>query len=174
MNTVSISTRAIGSHHHANGGATNDWLTPQSILDALGPFDLDPCASEASPSRVASKFFTWREDGLGQNWSDAFVFLNPPYSNQVGRWLTRLADHGNGIALVFARTETRAFNANLARATSILFVEGRLTFLRADGGRVPGNSGAASILVAYGEVAAARLASSGIPGFIARPVSASA
>jgi phage N-6-adenine-methyltransferase len=167
---LSISTRAIGSHHHANGGATNDWLTPQWIIDALGPFDLDPCASEAWKSRVAPRFYTWCEDGLAQDWSDAFCFVNPPYSNHVGRWLTRLADHGNGIALVFARTETKAFNANLARATSILFIKGRLTFLRADGGHVPGNSGAASILVAYGERADARLRRSGVPGFIVQPI----
>jgi hypothetical protein len=170
-NAVSISTRAIGSHETANGGETNDWLTPQWVLDAIGPFDLDPCASEAFPSRVAPRFYTWRDNGLAQDWGDAFCFVNPPYSNHVGKWLTKLAEHGNGIALVFARTETKAMNANLARATSILFPEGRFTFLRASGGRTPGNAGSPSLLAAYGEIAAARLSASDIPGFIVRPVS---
>ena len=30
-------------------GATNDWITPKYIIDALGPFDLDPCASASQP-----------------------------------------------------------------------------------------------------------------------------
>jgi hypothetical protein len=166
---MKISATAIGSHEHPNGGETNDWLTPQWVLDALGPFDLDPCASESAPSRVAPRYYTWREDGLAQDWWEAFVFVNPPYSNHIGRWLTRLADHGNGIALVFARTETKAMNANLQRATSILFPEGRLTFVRANGGRPTSNAGAPSILVAYGKVAAERLHDSSIPGFIMRP-----
>jgi hypothetical protein len=164
-----ISDTAIGSHEKTNGGETNDWLTPQWVLDTLGPFDLDPCASEFFPSRVAPVYYTWRENGLAQDWGGAFVFLNPPYSNHVGKWLTRLADHGNGIALVFARTETKAFNANLSRATSILFPEGRLSFIRATDGRSTGNAGAPSLFAAYGEVAAERLHDSSIHGFIMRP-----
>ena len=29
---------------------THDWLTPPEILEALGPFDMDPCASQFQPS----------------------------------------------------------------------------------------------------------------------------
>ncbi len=35
--------------------------------------------------------------------------LNPPYGEQTERWLAKLAKHGNGIALVYARTETKMF-----------------------------------------------------------------
>ena len=54
----------VGSHETPGQGATNDWLTPQEVIDALGPFDLDPCASEVDPNRVAPRYYTWRENGL--------------------------------------------------------------------------------------------------------------
>ena len=37
-------TGGMGSHHSAAAG-THVWLTPPHVVDALGPFDLDPCAS---------------------------------------------------------------------------------------------------------------------------------
>ena len=41
---------AIGGHHARRRGATSDdWITPRCIIDALGPFDLDPCASATQP-----------------------------------------------------------------------------------------------------------------------------
>jgi len=35
---------SIGGHHSPKA-VTHDWITPQFVLDALGRFDLDPCAS---------------------------------------------------------------------------------------------------------------------------------
>lgn len=87
------------------------------------------------------------------------------------RWLARLADHGNGIALVFARTETMGFFAQAwERATAMLFLKGRLTFLRPDGtpprNNGSGNAGGPSVLIAYGDEAAARLEHSGLDGVL--------
>jgi hypothetical protein len=63
----------------------------------------------------------------------------------------RLADHGDGIALIFARTETAAFFEHVwYRASAILFFRGRLTFHRPDGSLGDFNGGAPSCLVAYG------------------------
>jgi hypothetical protein len=43
--------------------------------------------------------------------------------------MSRLAYHGNGIALVFARTETQWFTQSVwKQASGIFFFEGRLTF----------------------------------------------
>ena len=85
------------------------------------------------------------------------MFCNPPYGPHTGAWLKRLADHGNGIALVFARTETAAFaNGVWGRAAGIFFLRGRVQFCKPDG--VPGGRCAApSVLVAYGLEAARRL-----------------
>jgi len=144
-------------------GVTNDWLTPRWILDALGPFDLDPCASESEPTRCAPRYFTWRENGLSQDWGGAFVWTNPPYGPHVGKWLAKLAEHGHGIALVFARTETAAMNPLLRRASCVLFLAGRLIFESADA-RARGNAGAPSMLLGYGEEARRRLMACSIPG----------
>lgn len=155
--------RSMGSHQSASSGS-DVWLTPRWILDALGSFDLDPCAApDPRPWPTARNHYTADVDGLRQPWAGR-VWLNPPYS-AVGRWLTRLADHGIGTALVFARTETAVFHDQVwARATAALFLRGRVTFCKANGIPARWNGGAPSVLVAYGTGDADRLANCGLPG----------
>jgi len=86
----------------------DEWLTPKYITDALGEFDLDPCAPMVRPWETAKRCFTMEDDGLIHKW-EGRVWMNPPYGNQTCRWMEKLADHDNGIALVFARTETNTF-----------------------------------------------------------------
>jgi hypothetical protein len=96
--------------------------------------------------------------------------MNPPYGKQAATWLERLAKHGDGIALVFARTETRMFFDHVwPHADALLFIEGRLHFHHPDGTRAKANSGAPSVLVAYGKRNAIKLAKSGIPGALTIP-----
>lgn len=152
------------SRHTSTRNETDVWLTPPYILEALGEFDLDPCASLNRPWDTARKHYTVEDDGLAQEWEGS-VWMNPPYGQQTARWLENLAAHGDGVALIFARTETRMFHAHVwEQATAALFLEGRLTFCRPDGTPAANNGGAPSVLVAYGEAAAARLKSSGLPG----------
>ena len=147
---------AMGSHQSASGGA-DEWLTPPWVLEAIGPFDLDPCAPRVRPWDTAKRHYTIEDDGLRQDWQGR-VWLNPPYS-QAGRWLHKLAEHGTGTALIFARTETALwFDHVWPRATALLFLRGRLTFHYASGKRASANSGAPSVLAAYGELDAAHLA----------------
>lgn len=146
---------------------TDVWLTPPGLLAALGPFDLDPCSPADRPWDTARAHLTEAEDGLARSWSGR-VWLNPPYGRQTGRWLERLADHGDGVALVFARTETEWFQRHvLGRAAAVLFLRGRLAFHRPDGSRA-GNAGAPSVLVAYGERNVEALGASGPPGRLVR------
>ena len=95
-------------HERPVCGATDEWLTPPQLLKALGPFDLDPCAPVERPWPTARVHYTRSDDGLAQRWF-GFVWLNPPYGQATGRWLERLHLHGDGLALVFARTETAWF-----------------------------------------------------------------
>ena len=156
-----MTARAIGSHHSHRAGTTT-WLTPPHITDALGPFDLDPCGHEGW--ETAAKHYVLPTDGLAQPWH-GMVWLNPPYGSEVWSWLDRLAEHGTGIALMFARTETAGFVEQVwAKADAILFLHGRLHFHHADGNRADANSGAPSCLVAYGTEAVARLRASGLAG----------
>jgi hypothetical protein len=141
---------AMGSHQSARAETTT-WLTPPEVIAALGPFDLDPCAAPSPrPWPTAARHIELPEDGLAAEWSGR-VWLNPPYSFEAWVWLRKLADHGRGTALVFARTETAGFvDAVWRRATALLFLHGRLYFHRPDGTRAAANSGAPSVLVAYG------------------------
>ena len=141
--------RGIGSHHSARSG-TDEWFTPREIIWALGPFDLDPCTSARRPWATAKAHWTRAENGLTKPWSGR-VWCNPPYGVQTRKWLRLLADHGNGIALVFARTDTQTwFKYVWKRADGILFIDGRLNFCYPDGRRCAKNSGGPSALVAYG------------------------
>lgn len=152
---------AMGSHQSHNAGTTT-WLTPPHIISALGTFDLDPCAADGWPT--AQRHIILPEDGLAADW-DGRVWLNPPYSAEAWVWLEKLAAHGTGTALVFARTETAGFVAQVwSKATALLFLHGRLHFHHADGTRAHANAGAPSVLVAYGELDADALRYSGLDG----------
>lgn len=151
----------IGSHHSA-AMYTDEWLTPPSIISALGEFDLDPCFSGSRPWDTAREHYT--EFGLQREWYGR-VWLNPPYGLEAALWLKKLADHGNGIALIFARTETDMFFEQVwKRAHGLLFIRGRLNFHFPDGRRAEKNSGGPSVLIAYGITNVKALKASGIDG----------
>ena len=125
-----------------------EWLTPPYILEALGYFDLDPCAPAIRPWDMAQVHYCKEQDGLSQGWFGR-VWCNPPYGRQTFEWLKRLAEHKNGIALIFARTETKGFHAEVwGKAHSVFFFQGRLKFYFPDG--VQGDcANAPSCLVSY-------------------------
>jgi DNA N-6-adenine-methyltransferase (Dam) len=140
--------------------ATKDeWLTPPSLLAAVGPFDLDPCAppQERRPWSMAARHISLPENGLKADWGGYRVWCNPPYGKETFVWLEKLATHGDGIALIFARTETKGFHRQIwEKANAIFFFEGRIKFFHSDGtpGQMPN---AASCLVAYGDRNAAAI-----------------
>lgn len=147
-----------------SGATTHDWLTPPELIAALGKFDLDPCASQFQPWRTAAQQFTITDDGLAREWIGR-VWCNPPYGPHAEKFLKRMAEHGNGIALIFARTETKAFQEWCWRhADGMLFMAGRIKF-RLPGGGTSGPAGAPSVLIAYGSENAQALKSSGIEGY---------
>lgn len=129
---------------------TDVWLTPPSILSNLGEFDLDPCSPIDRPWDTAKTHYTIIDDGLSKEWSGR-VWMNPPYGKALGVWLEKLAMHGNGIALIFARTEIKAFQKFVfPYADGFLFISGRINFHTPDGVRCKNPSGAPSVLIAYG------------------------
>jgi hypothetical protein len=165
---------SIGSHQQCVG-KSQVHLTPRWILDALGTFDLDPCAATVRPWDIARRNIVEAENGLTADWAEDEVFLNPPFDRyQVGRWVQKLADHGNGIVLLHARTETDWF-APVWAADLIVFLGKRVTFCKPDGtpctvtnaktGKVSvANSGAPVVLAAYGPKSVARLYAAKLPG----------
>jgi hypothetical protein len=128
------------------------------------------------PYPTATRTFTRRDNGLLQRW-EGRVFLNPPYSDVIiARWLGRMAEHDHGTALIFARTETDAFDRFVwQRATALLFMRGRINFHLPDGTKADGNAGAPTVLCAYGiddadVLAACRIAGRFVPLRIPRSV----
>ena len=145
------------------------WLTPPHIIEALGPFDLDPCCPPTMPWRTATRMVHWPEDGLKVDWTGKRVWCNPPYGREAMPFLGRMAVHeGGGILLTFARTDTSAWqDCIFPYAYGILFLRGRLHFHRPDG--TPGETATApSALVAYSERDFARLRESGLRGAFLR------
>ena len=156
----------MGSHQSARSIKT-EWLTPPWILEKLGEFDLDPCAPVNRPWNIAKHHYTIEDDGFNKKWFGK-VFCNPPYDN-AGEWLNKLHDHGNGIALIFARTETEMFFSEVwDKADAILFIKGRLWFYHVTGEKARSNGGAPSVLIAYGDNNIETLNNSGIPGKLIR------
>lgn len=161
-------TLDIGFAHDRTTGK-EDWLTPPWMLKILGPFDLDPCSPMPRPWDTAKLHYTMADNGLLKPW-EGRVWLNPPYGNETEKWMRRLANHGNGIALIFARTETNSFFPWVwDHALGILFLRRRVAFFTNNGkpySRAAGgtSAGAPSVLIAYGRENLKTLKECGIEG----------
>jgi hypothetical protein len=165
----------LGSHQRSVG-RSQVHLTPRPIIDALGPFDLDPCAADPRPWDCAATNYALADDGLSKPWFGR-VWLNPPFDRyQVGEWIERLATHGRGMALIHVRTETQWFRVIWRHASAILFLAERVTFRKPDGSPQtindprskyfgkPANSGAPVALISFGEDDRRRLEVAPVPG----------
>lgn len=93
------------------------------------------------------------------------VWLNPPYSTGlISAFVKRLAEHGNGIALLYNRLDAAWFQSYvLDVADSMFFFRKRIYFLRPDG--TAGDSpGSGSCLISYGEHNTKAIEKSGLNG----------
>lgn len=136
----------------------NDILqTPQYIIDALGSFDLDPCAGENTRIGEANWWIGRGEDGLKRDWF-GFVWCNPPFS-QKGFWIQKMIEHGNGILLLPERGSAPWFGP-LANTCGGYFVMGKkINFI---GG--PSSNNLGSVLFPFGMDAIEKIQKSGLPG----------
>lgn len=156
---------SMGGHQSAKM-QKDEWLTPPEIIKSLGSFDLDPCSPlpVKRPWDTAKLHYSIEDDGLSKEWFGR-VWCNPPYGLEAAKWLDKLSNHGNGIALIFARTETAMFFDYVwNRSDAVFFFKGRLYFHHVDGTRASANAGAPSCLVAYGENNVKSIIDSGIQG----------
>ena len=145
-------------HEMPYEGKTSDWITPKWIIDAFDSladshyFALDPCASIMQPWPCARESYTIKQDGLKQEWHGGKVWLNPPYGPYTSRWVRRLAEYGNGVALIFARVETKLWQDYIfPTASGFLFPRKRIAFSYPDGTTPKSSSGAPSALIAWGD-----------------------
>lgn len=133
-------------------GLSNTWFTPKELIESLGEFDLDPCTEGFRPFDTAQHHICHDrgECGLKSAWRGR-VWLNPPYGKHIAAWLKKMATHRNGVALVFARTETRWAQDALRDADAVNFLAGRIAFVKEHGQPVT-NAGTGSMLLAWGDV----------------------
>lgn len=133
-------------------GRTTEWYTPPEIFEALKiEFDLDPCSpgKDIVPWIPAKTHYTIKDDGLAKPWFGR-IWMNPPYGRGVDLWLKKFVEHGNGVALLPVRTDTKGFHRFTAKCDLIRLLEGRIYYIQSDGQR--GNRPAhASMLVACGQ-----------------------
>ncbi len=163
---------AKGFTHESTYNESKEWYTPRDIFQKLGvEFDLDPCSpgQDIVPWIPAQIHYTYLDDGLNKKWFGN-CWVNPPYGMDTPKWMARLINHGKGIALVFARTDTIWFQMDAPYADAICFLKGRVQFvpadkalLYADNQYLPGGGcGAGSMLLAYGKDNAEALKKSGL------------
>jgi len=155
----------MSNNFNTNTKNNDEWLTPPELVRALGHFDLDPCQPIEPPFKHADTGFNINDDGLSIDWNNyGRVWCNPPYGRETFKWLDRLSDHGNGIALIFARTETIGFHSSVwNKASAVFFFKGRLKFHYVTGEK-GGTANAPSCLVIYGEKNIEAVKSSGLKG----------
>lgn len=145
------------------GVSSDEYFTPWDLFSKLGRFDTDPCTSNNRPFDTARIHYTKEEDGLSRDW-EGIVWLNPPYSSRpLKAFVSRLAEHGNGMALLVNRTDNLLFYDTIfPMARSMFVIRRRVRFTTPDG--KTRNPMFGSLLVAFGEECDNRLKNLNIEG----------
>lgn len=148
---------------------TPTWLVNEILEFYDGTIDLDPSADTNTEKRLpASKYYTFEDNGLESKWFGN-VYCNPPYSKSkstsLERWVRRAlisqacCQTKQIILLLPANTDTQWCQCLLKKEwekrqriwISILFFEGRISFLNADYKPSKNSGRFASMMVYLGE-----------------------
>ncbi|MES1226360.1 MAG: DNA N-6-adenine-methyltransferase [Bacteroidota bacterium] len=132
-------------------GKSDEWYTPKYIFDSLGcEFDQDVAAPEKRIHCYVPALDFITQASLEKPWQ-GFVWCNPPFGkrNEIGLWLDKMYLHGDGIALSPDRTSAPWWQKAAKEADCILFVAGKIKFIKPDGsvGKSPGTG---TTLFGYG------------------------
>ncbi len=144
------------------------WQTPPSLLAAIlqatgrEKFDLDPCSPRDDGPVPAALRWTERDDGLSHPWC-GMIFVNPPYSRALPKWVAKCASEADGgavvIGLVPSRTDTRWWHDNVVGQADVIMLKGRLKF-----GDGQGSAPFPSALAVWGDSQLAELVATALPG----------
>jgi len=122
----------------------DEWETPQELFDkACSDYQIwpkwDVCANAENTKCL--NHFCKLQNAFYQEWRQDF-FMNPPYSD-IKRWMQKAwSQHKlylvNGIALVYAKTDTQWWHQYVEDKAEVHFIKGRVKFLL--NGQKPKNS----------------------------------
>jgi phage N-6-adenine-methyltransferase len=111
------------------------WETPIDLfiqLDSEFKFTLDPCCEEHTAR--CTKFYTYEQNGLVQDWEGETVFCNPPYSRgNIDVWMYKcfkesLKPRTKVVALVPVSTSSKWFHEFVLGKSDIRYIKGRVRF----------------------------------------------
>jgi len=114
--------------------ASEEWETPQDVFDYCnrheGPLNLDVCATHENAKCFL--YITKEQDALKQNWGGKWCWMNPPYGNEIKKWVRKayissLNPGTKVVCLLPARTDTKWFHDYCVKGR-IWFIRGRLKF----------------------------------------------
>jgi ParB family chromosome partitioning protein len=142
--------------HVSHNSGNNEWYTPfeyiESARGVMGSIDLDPASCELANKTVnATKYFTFEDDGLKQEWAGN-VWMNPPYAGElIGQFCEKLvnSDIEQAIVLVNNATETGWFNTLISKASAVVFPKGRVKFYTPTGQTGAPLQGQAILYIGY-------------------------
>ena len=143
-------------------GEKDKRFTPIGLLRAFeavwGPIDLDPCGHPESPVRAQRRILQSEGgDGLRDEWTGNFVFMNPPFSAATS-WLKRANEmYAAGkakviVGLIPAKTDSAYFQDHIVPVCDVGFLRGRLQFGRGAGNEADTRKSApfATMLIIWG------------------------
>lgn len=117
-----------------------DWGTPIDFYNKLDNefhFTLDVCANDNN--HKCKNYYTEKENGLIQDWSNNICFCNPPYGRKIYDWVKKCyyeskKDNTTVVLLIPSRTDTKYFHEFLYNKENVelRFIKGRLKFEGAD------------------------------------------
>lgn len=155
------------------------WQTPSDLLAAIlqaagrEAFDLDPCSPAPDGPVPALTRWTEADDGLARAWSGGLVFVNPPYSRSLPKWVAKCAQEAAAgaivIGLVPSRTDTRWWHDSVAGRADVIMLKGRLRF-----GNGKGSAPFPSALVVWNDPALAQKIAAALPGAWLIPIKTAA
>lgn len=107
---------------------TTEWETPDTIfkpLDNEFHFTLDVCANESN--KKCNNYFSKNDDSLKQIWK-GICWMNPPYGNQLKRWVKKAYEESlKGtvvVCLLPVRTNTVYWHNYVLNIAEIRFIKG--------------------------------------------------
>ena len=110
-----------------------DWETPDAVFEPLNEefgFTLEAAASAAN-TKVPGNYYTREDDAVMQPWPGV-VWLNPPFGEQMGRFIRKAYKESlvgaTVVALLPARTDTACWHECIHGIAEVRFLRGRVKY----------------------------------------------